>query len=283
MDQVRERGVPMTQDLSAYGNGGRSWWAIPIMRVSVLLHAAALIALAVQPALWPWAVGLLVGNHLVVSAAVLWPRGRLLGPNLVRLPQPAAGRGEVCLTFDDGPDPEITLRVLDLLDRYRAKASFFCISRKAEAHPEIVKEIARRGHSVESHSYSHPHAFSLYPTTQLAREVDTAQRVIAGLTGRAPKFFRAPVGFRGPMLAPVLAARGLHYVSWTRRGFDAVDDNPARVLRRLTRGLAAGDVLLMHDTKPLVLAVLPQLLDLLAMRGLKPVSLPVACGNGSAA
>jgi peptidoglycan/xylan/chitin deacetylase (PgdA/CDA1 family) len=170
-----------------------------------------------------------------------------------------------------------------LLDRYGAKASFFCISRKAEAHPEIVREIARRGHSVESHSYSHPHAFSLYPTTPLAREVDAAQSVIAGLTGRAPKFFRAPVGFRGPMLAPVLAARGLHYVSWTRRGFDAVDDNPARVLRRLTRGLAAGDVLLMHDTKPLVLVILPQLLDLLAARGLKPVSLPIACGDGSAA
>jgi len=272
----------MTQDLSASGDGGRPWWSMPIIRVSVLLHAAALVAIAVQPAYWPWVAGVLVGNYLFVTAAVLWPRGRLLGPNLVRLPQPAVGRGEICLTFDDGPDPEITPLVLDLLDRYQAKASFFCISRKAETHSEIVKEIARRGHSVESHSYSHPHAFSLYPTTRLEREVDAAQRVIAGLTGRAPKFFRAPVGFRGPMLAPVLAARGLRYVSWTRRGFDAVDDNPARVLRRLTRGLAAGDVLLLHDTKPLVLAVLPRLLDELARRGLKPVSLPVACGNGSA-
>ncbi|MGC2517591.1 MAG: polysaccharide deacetylase family protein [Burkholderiales bacterium] len=283
MDEVRGRGVPMTQDISACGSGVRRWRATPIIHVSILLHAAALIALAVQPALWPWAVGALVGNHLVVSAAVLWPRGRLLGPNLVRLPESAAGRSEVCLTFDDGPDPEITPRVLDLLDRYRAKASFFCIGRKAQAHPEIVKEIARRGHSVESHSYGHPHTFSLYGMTRLAREVEAAQTVIAGLTGRAPVFFRAPVGFRGPMLAPVLAARGLRYVSWTRRGFDAVHDDPAPVLRRLMRGLAAGDVLMMHDTRPVVLAVLPELLDQLAMRGLKPVSLPVACGDGSAA
>ncbi len=267
------------------------WRPAPVIRLSMVLHAAGAIAVAIQPALWPWALGALVGNHLVLIAAVLWPRGRLLGPNLMRLPATAAGRGEVSLTFDDGPDPEVTPRVLELLDRHQAKASFFCIGEKAVAFPETVKEIARRGHSVENHSYCHPRAFAFYGMSRLRREVESTQAVIAGITGRAPGFFRAPAGFRSPLLDPVLAKRGLRYVSWTRRGYDAVRRNPVRVLQRLTRRLIAGDVLLLHDGaqartdagEPVVLAVLPALLDQLAARGLKSVSLPTACNDEPAA
>lgn len=261
------------------------WRPVPVIRFSMTLHAAGAIALAVQPALWPWILGGLAGNHLVLIAAALWPRGRLLGPNLIRLPASALGRREVALTFDDGPDPEVTPRVLDLLDRYQAKASFFCIGERAAAFPDTVKEIARRGHSVENHSYRHSSAFAFYGLSRLRREVEATQAVIAGITGRAPAFFRAPAGFRSPLLDPVLAKRGLRYVSWTRRGYDAVRRNPVAVLRRLTRGLSAGDVLLLHDGaharteagEPLVLAVLPALLDQVAASGFKSVSLPTAC------
>jgi len=202
-----------------------------------------------------------------------------LGPNLVRLPAPAVRRREISLTFDDGPDPEVTPRVLELLDRYQAKASFFCIGEKAAAHPELVKEIARRGHSVENHSYHHYNAFAFFSISKLRREVDAAQEAVAAITGRSPAFFRAPAGFRSPLLDPVLASRGLRYVSWTRRGFDAVSGNSTRILRELTRGLAAGDVLLMHDRVPVVLSVLPALLEQVAAQGLKAVSLASACAD----
>jgi peptidoglycan/xylan/chitin deacetylase (PgdA/CDA1 family) len=235
--------------------------------------------LAAHPQAWPWALGVLGANHLGLFCAVLWPRGRLLGPNLVRLPASAARRREISLTFDDGPDPEVTPRVLELLDRYQAKASFFCIGEKATAQPELVKEIARRGHSVENHSYHHHRAFAFFGISRLRREVDAAQATVAAITGRPPAFFRAPAGFRSPLLDPVLASRGLHYVSWTRRGFDAVSADPRRILQRLTRGLAGGDVLLMHDSAPVVLAVLPALLEQLSTRGLKAVSLVSACAN----
>jgi peptidoglycan/xylan/chitin deacetylase (PgdA/CDA1 family) len=215
----------------------------------------------------------------LLLAAVLWPRGQLLGPNLVRLPASAVRRREIALTFDDGPDPEVTPRVLELLDRFQAKASFFCIGEKAAACPELVKEIARRGHSVENHSYHHHHAFALFGISRLRREVDAAQAIVASITGRPPVFFRAPAGFRGPLLDPVLAPRGLRYVSWTRRGFDTVSGNPERILRRLTLGLGAGDVLLMHDRTPVVLAVLPALLERLSAQGLKAVSLASACAD----
>lgn len=271
-------------------SGIHPWRPALVLRLTALLHAAALATVVLQPALWPWALGAVAGNHLLLSCAVLWPRGRVLGPNITRLPADAALRGEVSLNFDDGPDPEVTPRMLDLLDRYRARASFFCVGEKAAAHPDIVREIARRGHSVENHSHRHPHAFAFYGLGGLRREVEKAQAVISRITGRAPEYFRAPAGFRSPLLDPVLARCGLRYVSWTRRGFDTVDGDAAAVLRRLTRGLAAGDVLLLHDVararteagEPIALAVLPALLERLAAAGLKSVPLPAACGSESA-
>lgn len=274
----------------AVANAGRDpWRPAPAIQLSIVVHVAALFAFAIQPALWPWALGVVAGNHLLLVVASLWPRGRVVGPNLTRLPAAAAARREVSLNFDDGPDPDVTPRVLDLLDHHGARASFFCVGEKAAAHPEIVREIARRGHSVENHSNHHSWGFACCGMDRLRREVEGAQAVITRITGRAPGFFRAPAGFRSPLLDPVLARSGLHYVSWTRRGFDTVDGDAAAVLGRLTRGLAAGDVLLLHDGgrartrdgEPVVLAVLPALLERLAAAGLKPVPLPDACGDGS--
>jgi peptidoglycan/xylan/chitin deacetylase (PgdA/CDA1 family) len=245
------------------------------------------VIVVMQPALWAWALGAVAGNHLLLTAAVFWPRGRALGANLLRLPRSAAERGEVCVTFDDGPDPEVTPRVLDLLDRHQAKASFFCIGERAVAHSEIVREIARRGHSIENHSHRHSWLFALYGIFRLKRDVDSAQAVISRITGRAPRFFRAPIGLRSPLLDPVLARCGLRYVSWTRRGLDGLHRDPDKVLHRLISGLAAGDILLLHDNgcsrmrdgTPVVLAVLPELLRRIQAQGLRPVTLAAAANE----
>jgi peptidoglycan/xylan/chitin deacetylase (PgdA/CDA1 family) len=257
--------------------------AVPAIRFSVVVHAAGALVLVAHPESWIWVVAALGCNYAALVGAVLYPRGRWLGPNMTALPDAAARRGEICLTFDDGPHPEITPRVLDLLERHGATASFFCVAQTAAAHPRITEEIVRRGHSVENHSLRHSHAFAFYGSGELDREVQAAQAAIEGITGRAPQFFRAPAGFRSPLLDPVLAARGLRYVSWTRRGFDTTASDPARVLRRLTRGLKPGDVLLLHDRVPLVLEVLPALLELLDTNGWKAVSLPAGCEDEPAA
>lgn len=269
---------------SATVNG---WRPAPVLLTSAALHAGGIAALALQSEWWPWVAAALAGNHLLLGIAVLCPRGQLLGSNLTRLPAAAIRRREVCLTFDDGPDPDVTPRVLDVLDRYRAKASFFCVGEKAAAYPDIVRDIVRRGHSVENHSYRHSHVFAFYSRARLRLELAAAQNTITGICGKRPEFFRAPVGFRGVLLDVVLPRFGLRYVSWTRRGFDAVRSNPATVLRRLTSGLSAGDVLLLHDGaparsragEPVVLAVLPALLEELAARGLTSVSLPAGCSD----
>ena len=270
-------------------NEGYPWSPTPAVWLSMLLHAAAVATVAMQPALWPWALGAVAGNHLLLTAAVFWPRGRVLGANLVRLPAAAVARKEVSLTFDDGPDPEVTPRVLDLLDRHQAKASFFCVGEQAAAHPAIVKDIVRRGHDLENHSHRHSRAFAFYGLFRLKRELESAQMTITGISGRAPRFFRAPMGLRSPLLDPVLARCGLRYVSWTRRGFDAMHRNPERVLQRLAGGLAAGDILLLHDNgfsrtrdgKPVVLAVLPELLDRMKAKGLRSVTLAAALDGSS--
>jgi peptidoglycan/xylan/chitin deacetylase (PgdA/CDA1 family) len=244
--------------------------------------ATAAAAVATRPDWWPLALAVVAASFLLLTTAVFFPRGQLLGCNLIRLPAAAAGRNLISLTFDDGPDPEITPRVLDLLDRYRAKASFFCVGEKAAAYPQLAREIVRRGHSVENHSLRHSAAFALYGIFRLQRDVETAQQVLGGITGRAPRFFRAPAGLRSPLLDPVLARCGLRYVSWTRRGLDGVDGDPARVLRRLTRALTPGDILLLHDDRPTVLAMLPQLLESIERQGLTPVTLAAAMGDGPA-
>ena len=226
------------------------WRPAPFIKLSAWWHVAGAITLIGLPAWWPWVLGALAANQAVLIAAVLWPRGRLLGSNVTRLPGAAAARGEICLTFDDGPDPQITPQVLDMLDRYNAKASFFCIGEKAAAYPDIVEAIVRRGHSVENHTLRHPLTFAFFGMAALRREIAAAQGALAGAAGRTPLFFRAPAGFRSPLLDPVLAALDLRYVSWTRRGYDAVSRNPVKVLQKLTRGLGAGDVLCCTTARP---------------------------------
>jgi peptidoglycan-N-acetylglucosamine deacetylase len=260
------------------------WAPTRLVGFSIGLHLVAVLAVIAWPAWWRWPIAALLANHLLLGTIGMWPRGQLLGRNLARLPRSSRGKGHVALTFDDGPDPDVTPLVLEVLDRYGAKASFFCIGRRAGANPELVRDIVSRGHSVENHSFRHPYSFAFYLPRRLIREIDSAQAVLASITGSAPRFFRAPMGLRSPLLDWVLVRSALRHVSWTRRGWDTVSRNPAAVLRRLTRRLTAGDVILLHDGScartaggdPVVLAVLPALLEHLANSGLRSVALPNA-------
>lgn len=250
-----------------------AWSPAPAIKASFWLHGAALGLLAAEPSGWPGVAGLVAANHAVLACG-MWPRSAMLGPNLTRMP--AAGEA-VVLTFDDGPDPEVTPRVLDLLDHHGAKASFFVLGRLAARHPQLLREILARGHGVENHTHRHPLGFAAWPPGAMLREIRRAQAAIADACGRAPQYFRAPAGLRSPLLDPVLAIAGLRLVSWTRRGYDTVSPDPDRVLRRLTRNLGAGDILLLHDRGPaascMTLRVLPRLLAALSAAGLGAAAL----------
>jgi peptidoglycan-N-acetylglucosamine deacetylase len=259
----------------------RRWSAPPVLSASFGLHAAAAGALAIAPETWPWALGGIALNHLGLTAAGLWPRSTLLGPNITRLPAAVAERREFALTLDDGPDADVTPRVLDVLDAHGVRATFFCIAQRAAAHPELLRDIVARGHDVQNHSHAHRHTFSLSGPGALKREIQRAQDVLTDLTGLHPHCFRAPAGLRNPFLDPVLHRLGLHLVSWTRRGFDTVSADAQRVLARLTHCMAAGDIVLLHDGhacrdafgQPVVLDVLPRLLAHASRLGLHATTL----------
>ncbi|HJW01910.1 MAG TPA: polysaccharide deacetylase family protein [Azospira sp.] len=259
----------------------RPWRPTPTLAWSLAVHGAAGAGLALAPQLWPAALAAVAADHALLTVAGLLPRSRLLGPNLTRLPPEAATGGFVSLTIDDGPHPGITPRVLDLLEAADARASFFCIGDQAARQPALVREIQARGHSVENHTQRHLKRFALLGPGAMAREVAEAQDTLAQLLGRAPRFFRAVAGLRNPFLEPILARHDLHLASWTRRGYDTRSGDPALVRQRLTRNLAPGDILLLHDGnpgltptgRPMVLEVLPLLLADLAAAGLKSRSL----------
>lgn len=260
------------------------WRPTPLLFASALAHAAAAVTVLVRADLWPWAVSGVIANHALLAGAGLWPRSRVLGPNWVHLPPGARGRGEIAITIDDGPDPFVTPQVLDLLQRHGAHASFFCVGEKLAQYPQLARDISARGHSVENHSQHHRAYFSLLGPRGMEREILAAQDLITQITGVAPRFFRAPAGLRNPFLDYVLAKRDLRLASWTRRGFDTVNGNAARVLSTLRRNLAAGDILLLHDGNaaqtaagsPLILEVLPPLLEAISRAGLRTVTLPQA-------
>jgi peptidoglycan/xylan/chitin deacetylase (PgdA/CDA1 family) len=262
------------------------WRPVPLVAASMVLHGAALGALAVEPHWWPWSAATIAGNHVFMGLLGLLPRNALIGANLRRLPPESAARREIAITFDDGPDPEVTPRVLEILARHGARCTFFCVGDQVRAHAALCREIVRRGHTVENHSGHHPETFMLLGWRGMQREVDDGQAAIVEATGVAPRFFRAPLGFRSPLLDPILHKRGLTLASWTRRGFDT-NTQPGKVVKRLTRNLAAGDILLLHDHHsaitpqgtPGVLESLPRVLEALERAGLRAVTLREATGR----
>lgn len=257
------------------------WQPTLLVRVTLLLHGIALLALIVAPAHWRWVVAALIANHLVLSLVGLWPRSNWLGANWTHLPPAARARHEIALTIDDGPDPAVTPQVLDLLDRYQIQATFFCIGERAARYPEVCRDIVRRGHSVENHSQHHRHNFSLLGVAGFTREILAAQTTLSGITGQPPLFFRAPAGLRNPFLDPVLTRLGLHLASWSVRGFDTRVGDAQRVKGKLLAGLQPGAIILLHDGHaaltpagvPVILEVLPALLDAAAAAGLRWVTL----------
>lgn len=254
----------------------------PALRLTAWWHAAMGAGLLASPAHAAFWLGGAAASHGLLVWSSMWPRSALIGPNLVRLP--AGKTPRVALSFDDGPDPEVTPRVLDQLAEHGVRASFFCIGAKVRRESVLARRIVAEGHDIENHTHAHSHAFAFRGPRGLLAEIASAQHVIADCTGRAPRFFRAPAGMRNPWLAPVLQRLDLRLASWTRRGFDTTSREPRRVLARLVRGLADRDILLLHDGhaartaegEPVVLSVLPALLERLRTAGLAATSLRAA-------
>ena len=181
------------------------------------------------------------------AAAVLaWgayhPASRLFGPALCRTASP----NTIALTFDDGPNPAITPRLLGLLDRHEVHATFFLIGRWARACPAIVRDIAADGHAIGNHTETHPNLLFL-SRPRIVTELTRCQQSIADITGTPPSLLRPPYGARGPQLRRALGAAGLtHVVTWTTMGRDWSTEGKRRLVGRLAR-VRGGEIIVLHD------------------------------------
>jgi peptidoglycan-N-acetylglucosamine deacetylase len=214
-------------------------------------------ALLVFAAVAPVISLLLIGHGILVAVAPLFVSHMLLlYPTLVANSQwlgPvfrsfATSEREVWITIDDGPSPVHTRAMLDVLDQFNARATFFVVGKYAEAHPHLITEILTRGHSLANHTHTHPsRTFWCASLRRIRREIDGCAEQLRSTPERPAQFFRAPAGMKNFFVHPALARRGLALIGWTVRGLDTVKQDPVRVAERVEKHARRGAIILLHE------------------------------------
>jgi peptidoglycan/xylan/chitin deacetylase (PgdA/CDA1 family) len=225
-----------------------------------------------------WVPGSLITAGLcVVAVGVACQTSGVFACPLLRV---QTERSEVAITFDDGPDPRFTPALLETLDKHGHLATFFVIGERAETHPELLVDVVRRGHGLGNHSWHHSYVTNLMHPSSLAADLVRTNELIAAATGRAPRWFRTPVGLLSPRVTEAARLAGLDIVAWTASARDgvawrSVDD----AMRRLKPYLHPGAILVLHDgvmdgrSESIAQPLLERLLDELQTRGLRSVTL----------
>ena len=204
---------------------------------------------------------------LLMLYLLFHPRNQWLVDNRSRVD----GANCIALTFDDGPDPVDTPKLLDLLREKNVKATFFVVGKRADQYPEIVRRAASEGHLIANHTWSHYSLFCFLTPARLRAEIDRGTESVRRSCGLRPRLFRSPVGLRHPLLRPYLKAAGLEYVSWTIRSRDTFTRDSSVLAERILKQAASGDIILLHDHLPsrahAMREALPRVIDELRERG----------------
>jgi peptidoglycan/xylan/chitin deacetylase (PgdA/CDA1 family) len=201
---------------------------------------------------------------------LLWFLTSLIGSSLIQsnyhvkayCSNPVETQNKIAITFDDGPN-EMTVPILEVLKKYNAKATFFCIGQNIEKHPEILKQIVSEGHLIGNHSYSHSHFFDFYRKQQVLQEINDTNALIEKIIGKKVRFFRPPYGVTNPSIRRALAVTKHKVIGWNIRSLDAVIRNEKTILDRITKRIKPGGIVLLHDTSMHTVNVLEQLLVVL--------------------
>lgn len=213
--------------------------------------------------------------HIAVFAAGVW--NLRLGFFCRALYENRTKKGCCALTFDDGPDPDLTPDILDALDRYGFTATFFCIGRNVEKHPALAREIVKRGHTIGCHDLDHKATANFRLRRAMVQDISRANNIIFAATGRRPVLYRPPVGLSNPHLASALASLDMLCIGWKHTLRDS-GNRRASHLERMERLCSDGAVIILHDTLPkphlkeLFLKNLEKLLRKMAAQGLRSVS-----------
>ena len=177
------------------------------------------------------------------------------------------------MTFDDGPHPIYTPKVLELLKKHRAKASFFLIGENLKKHPYLVERILDEGHSIGNHSFTHSKTIDFKGKARWLKEIEETDLEIQKITGKKPKFFRPPYGVTTPHLADALEKTGHLTIGWNQRTYDTILRNPKKILSKLRKNLKAGDIVLLHDSHENIIPILEHLLPEVERKNLSFVTI----------
>lgn len=187
-------------------------------------------------------VGAAVATGAAIYQAVA-PQAQWYGRNFVSL---HPGARQIAFTYDDGPNDPHTLRLLDVLAKYDARATFFLIGRFVTQRPDIVREIVKAGHAIGNHTFTHPH-LPFLSDTETRMEFEQCQQAIADAVGRGPRIFRPPFGMRRPGTFQIARSLGLEPIMWSITGFDWNAPVAAKISKRVSERIRGGDVVLLHD------------------------------------
>jgi peptidoglycan-N-acetylglucosamine deacetylase len=179
----------------------------------------------------------------------------------------------IALTFDDGPLQGRTDQLLDILNHYAIKATFFCIGQRVSENPELVKRMEANGHIIANHSYSHPKNFGFLRTAVVQHELQKTDEAIAEVIGKIPRFFRPPFGVTNPMIAKAIHRRKYVTVGWRLRSFDTLYKDSEALFKSVTKSVSPGDVVLFHDYSEAMLKMLPRFIEFLQWQGFRIVPL----------
>jgi peptidoglycan-N-acetylglucosamine deacetylase len=244
------------------------------MARSVMFFLLLLVTNASLALLYPFSLSRLLLVAVIYGAVTLLILYLLFHPRnqwLVANRSLVDGAGCVALTFDDGPDPVDTPKLLDLLREKGVKATFFVVGKRADQYPEIVRRAWAEGHLIANHTWSHYSLFCFLMPRRLRAEIERGTESVRRSCGSRPRFFRSPVGMRHPLLGPYLKDAGLEYVSWSIRTRDTLTANSRVLARRILNKAASGDIILLHDHlsggADAMLEALPRVIDELRERG----------------
>ncbi len=234
-------------------------------RLALLFMPAVLCVLIVLAGAWASAVLLFCTVSIILMLGTLVSSCAWFGPLVKRQP---SGSKHPLLTIDDGPHPQHTPAILEILDRHGLKAIFFLIGERADRHPELVREIVRRGHEVGNHTQTHPATrfWALRPRAmwnEIAQCQETLTRIVPQ---HSPRYFRPPAGHHNPFCVLTARALGLTTLMWTARGFDGTLRNMNQVLSRIRRKLTDDGIVLIHEATPLTVELTEKVAAMLAAR-----------------
>lgn len=182
-------------------------------------------------------------------------------------------KNEVSLTFDDGPHPEYTPKVLELLKVYNVKATFFCIGKHIESHPELFNRIIAEGHTIGNHTFNHENNFGFIKTKEVVKELENTNEIIEKVSGLKVNLFRPPFGVTNPRISRGIKIVGLQSIGWSVRSFDTTSKSKNTIVKSIEKKLQKGDVVLLHDTSEKSVEILEQLLLFLKQNKLESVTI----------